>query len=216
MKNLRKSLYILLISGSIVVFLPFFILLYHFFKLSISNDILHWGSFGDYISGTTGTIISILNLALLIILTIYVAKLDMHRHFNEFRYSSYIKLCEKIDNIKDSSTDYTELTEYLHSFINRNSFAYSDKDYEELKKRALELIESIKPIIKTLREREKNIKEGKTTVYDVEDTYFFDLIAESYSNEEKENRNDLTEYEQMKQKRELFLELIQSKMKYFS
>lgn len=216
MKNLRKYLYILLIGGSVFVIVPFILLLYHFFKQSISNEILHWGNFGDYIGGTTGTIISLLNLILLMILTIYVAKLDMHRHFNEFRYSSYIKLCEKIDNIKDTSTDYTEFMEYLLSYINRNSFAYSDKDYDEIKQKAVELIESIKPIIKTLREREKNVKEGSATEYEVDNTYFLDLIAESYSQKEIEKSKVLSDYDQMKQKREMFLELIQNKMKYVS
>jgi hypothetical protein len=74
---MKKIKLVLLISGiitiiSLIVFavtsMPFFL---HFRQHIISNNSQDWGAFGDYISGLT----SIINLAVFIILTIYVAKL---------------------------------------------------------------------------------------------------------------------------------------------
>jgi hypothetical protein len=75
--KMKKIRLVLLISGiitliSLIVFvltsIPFFL---HFRQCLISNNSQDWGAFGSYISGLT----SIINLAVFIILTIYVARL---------------------------------------------------------------------------------------------------------------------------------------------
>jgi len=215
--NIKKNIIVTLIIGFCVIISPIILILYKFHNHNISSEMIDWADFGNYLSGTVGITISIVNLVLLVILSLYVAKLDMHRHFNEFRYASYIKLCEKIDSLEETSKSYTDFIEFIESFISRNSFSYSKDDYSVITSTSKELISSIKPIIKILREREiKNKKElGKELKLSEEDNnYFSELLAEKISKEyETKKEEDLIVYENMKIQRNELLQFIQEKMK---
>lgn len=214
--DIKNWIKIFLILVFTLLTIPIILVIINFNDQSFSNEIIDWGGFGDYLSGTIGIVISIANLLLLIILSLYVAKLDTHRHFNEFRYVAYIKLCEKIDNIEDTSKSYTELVQFIQSFKTRNSFAYSKNDFEEIKLKADEVISSIKPIVNILREREKRIYEGSTVELELTEedkNYFSFLFAESIANSSLSGSDDFNKWEEMSLKRNELLELIQDKMK---
>lgn len=211
--NIKKNIIVTLIIGFFIIISPIILILYKFHNHNISSEMIDWANLGNYLSGTVEITISIVNLVLLVILSLYVAKLDMHRHFNEFKYASYIKLCEKFDKVEDTSKSYTDLLEFLESFVSRNSFTYSKKDYILLKQNTNELIEAIKEIIKYLKNREIAIEKGDCKEFDVKETYFSGLITDSIWNNGADLNPDLVAYNKMKQKRENLIAYIQDKMK---
>ncbi|MEZ0183143.1 hypothetical protein AB9T89_12930 [Flavobacterium oncorhynchi] len=74
-KFLKKhSLVSVSILSTILITIPITVFLYHFGKNSISNDISHWASFGDYLGGTINTILSLSSLIILGLLTNTVSK----------------------------------------------------------------------------------------------------------------------------------------------
>lgn len=73
MKN-NKSLFILLIIAILLVFVPIMVFIFFFQEQEISSEISDWAYFGGFFGGTVGVMISLMNLAILAYLTMWVSK----------------------------------------------------------------------------------------------------------------------------------------------
>ncbi|MCK6639807.1 MAG: hypothetical protein L6Q81_06950 [Bacteroidia bacterium] len=124
MKGLKTIVGITLVIGLLLCLAALLLYYYNFRSQQMSSDPDAWGVFGDYLGGTLNPILGLTNLALLVIISVYVAKFDTYRHFNEYRYQSYTKLCSMFDNAPDTAEGIAKLNSELEIFAFNNQFLF--------------------------------------------------------------------------------------------
>jgi hypothetical protein len=126
----------------------------------IVTDISIWGVFGDFFGGTINSIVGIINLALLAAISIYVAKFDSHRQFNEYRYKIYVDLCTKFDETKDTADGLEELKEFTKIFSFNNQFLFPKQSNEIFNSVVEGLILTIDKLIPIKEKYEEDVNSG--------------------------------------------------------
>ncbi len=116
----------LLIVGTIIAY----IVRFGFVSLNTSSP-TDWGVFGDFFSGFLGTLISIINLIVLVRLTNYVSDQDNNTALNQFRFDFYLKLIEAIDRIDPSSFSFDEINKMFVAVSGVMSFSFLFKDVKK-------------------------------------------------------------------------------------
>jgi len=72
MFRIRSAAIWVLIIGSILIALPLIVYWFNFSSLKIATYPSAWGIFGDFVGGILNPIIGLVNLALLLIITLYI------------------------------------------------------------------------------------------------------------------------------------------------
>ena len=165
MKGLKKTAIIIITIGGLLSIIPFIFYFFQFAGENIASDTSVWGVFGDFIGGTINPIIGLANLALLIAISIYVAKFDSHRQFNEYRYQAYIELCKEFDKTENTSDGLDELKEYIKIFSFNNQFLFPSQSNEIFNKVIDKLVQSIDKLIPIKEQFEDDVHSGKIQVF---------------------------------------------------
>lgn len=161
MKGLKTTAIIIVIVGGILSIIPLVFYFFQFGGKHIATDTSVWGVFGDFIGGTINPIIGLVNLALLIAISIYVAKFDSHRQFNEYRYQAYIELCKKFDDAENTSDGLDDLKEFIKIYSFNNQFLFPKESNEIFNITVEGLIQSIDKLIPIKEQFEDDIQSGK-------------------------------------------------------
>lgn len=161
MKGLKNAAIILLIIGLVLCLVPIIFYISKFNGRPLSEDPGGWGTFGDYISGTINPIIGLVNLGLLIAISIYVAKFDSNRQFNEYRYRIYVDLCSKFDETKDTADGLEELKEFMKIYSFNNQFLFPKQSNEIFNEVVQGLILTIDKLIPIKEQYEDDVQSGK-------------------------------------------------------
>lgn len=74
-----------IIASSFIVLIPIILFIFNFGGQLISGKIEHWAQFGDYVGGVINTIISLLNLIVLIYITKWLKDVEDHRNSQNLR-----------------------------------------------------------------------------------------------------------------------------------
>lgn len=164
MKNLKTTAIIIITIGGLFSIIPVIFYLTQFGGYDLSKDTSVWGVFGDFIGGTINPIIGVVNLALLISISIYVAKFDSHRQFTEYRYQAYIELCNKFDKTEDNSLGLEELKEFMEIYSFNNQFLFPAQSNQIFNTVVNGLIQTIVTLISIKEEYEEDVESGKITV----------------------------------------------------
>lgn len=133
---------------------------------SITQDTETWGAFGDYVGGLISAIIGIVNLFLLVAITVFVEKLNNHRHLNEFRYYALTELHNQFDNLEYTSKSLEAFRHQIDSFNPRNSFLFKNMEVQlaSATKRLSDKLSSEIIIAKAYEAREKKGEAGEMDV----------------------------------------------------
>ena len=108
--NQKKILLGGLLFILIILTIPIIAFIVQFYSYSFSNNIEQWAEFGDYISGTINTLISLASLILLSVLTYYVAE-------NSNKESRKLEFYNKRLEIYDCTCQWLiESEEHINSF----------------------------------------------------------------------------------------------------
>lgn len=142
--------------GTGLIITPLILYIITFYGQSISKDPANWGQFGDYVGGVLNPIIAVMNLIVLIFISIYLSKLDSHRHFNEYRFNAYREVCLKLDESDRTSESLTNLAYYLENFQFYNQFLFRNRK-KSFNLKAILLIEKTKRLSELQLEEQKNI-----------------------------------------------------------
>ncbi len=160
MKFFRKKRFYL-ISICILLFLVFVFLYFYKFHDGLSNKPDDWGNFGSYIGGIIGSILSGINLIILIILTKQTKEEQNHEWITSVRINKYHELLNDLKN--NNPQQY---------FIGKNlddDFFLFDEEYDTLMKIQKliqteytvelkdDLLEFLKSIIKNQKKRTEKI-----------------------------------------------------------
>lgn len=161
MRGLKTTAIIIIAIGGALSILPLVFYLVQFGGKNLASDTNVWGLFGDFIGGTINPIVSVVNLALLIAISIYVAKFDSHRQFNEFRYQAYIELCGKFDKTDNTSDGLEELKEYIKIYSFNNQFLFPAKSNQIFNTVVEGLIQTIDTLIPIKEDYEEGVETGR-------------------------------------------------------
>lgn len=160
MQKLKSIAIIIIISGAVLSLMPILFYYSNFGEKLIATDQNVWGAFGDFIGGTINPIIGLANLALLAAISFYVAKLDNHKQFNEYRYYAYTEIGKQFEKTSKTSDDYESLKNYIEVFSSNNQFLFpgvSNKVFTELSSR---LVATISELYKIKLDEEEKIESG--------------------------------------------------------
>ena len=157
MKRTLFWINIVLILGLILAISAVIIYVRNFSGLDITQDTQTWGAFGDYVGGLISAIIGIVNLFLLVAITVFVEKLNNHRHLNEFRYFALTELHNQFDNLEYTSKSLEAFRHQIDSFNPRNSFLFKNMEVQlaSATKRLSDKLSSEIIIAKAYEAREK-------------------------------------------------------------
>jgi hypothetical protein len=161
MKVLRNIAICIISVGLILAVIPLIVYTSQFGIYNLSNDPGVWGVFGDYIGGTINPIIGLINLALLITISIYVAKLDSHRQFNEYRYQMYIQLCQKFEESQNTYDSLIKLKNYMKLYLFNNQYLFPSESNTIFNKSVESLIQTIETLIPIKEQYEDDVNSGK-------------------------------------------------------
>lgn len=161
MKDLKRVALIILLFGGLIISVALIIFFYRFAQYELSNITQDWGVFGDYIGGVLNPIIGLMNFGLLIAISVFVAKFDSHRQFNEYRYLSYNELCKKFDDTENSSNQLDELIKFLEDFKFNNQFLFPKENNPIFNSLVDNLIERVKPVFTFKEDEEEKIRTGE-------------------------------------------------------
>ena len=161
MKVLRNIAICIIFIGLILAVIPLVVYTRQFGIYNLSNDPGVWGVFGDYIGGTINPIIGLINLALLITISIYVAKLDSHRQFNEYRYQAYIELAQKFEDSESTSVSLIKLRQDIEIYLFNNQYLFPNKSNKIFNNSIESLIQSIDTLVTIKKNFETDIESGE-------------------------------------------------------
>lgn len=126
-KFLKKHTFISIsIFSLIILLIPIVLFLKHFGGKTISNDLSDWASFGDYVSGTINTILSLSSLILLGLLTSTISKQsnEENKKVNLLikRLDSFEKLTDFLPKITQTLTDMAiDVTDITYALENKEN-----------------------------------------------------------------------------------------------
>ena len=129
-KKLSVTLIIVTSALLIVGTISAYIVRFGFVSLNTSSP-TDWGVFGDFFSGFLGTLISIINLIVLVRLTNYVSDQDNNTALNQFRFDFYLKLTESIDQFDFTAFKQEELDKLLFATSLIRSYVFLFKNEEQ-------------------------------------------------------------------------------------
>ena len=161
MKDLKTTAIIIILFGGLISLVPVLFYIRQFGDSNLANDTADWGTFGDFIGGTINPIIGLINLALLIAISVYVAKFDSHRQFNEYRYEAYIELCRKFDTSENTSKGLEDLKEYMEIYLFNNQFLFPKQSNVIFNSSVNSLIGTIDKLIPIKEQYEEDVESGK-------------------------------------------------------
>jgi hypothetical protein len=161
MKGLKTTAIIIISIGGLLSIIPIVFYFAQFGDMNIATDTSVWGTFGDFIGGTINPIIGLVNLALLIAISIYVAKFDSHRQFNEYRYQVYVELCTKFDTSENTADGLKELKEFLEIYLFNNQFLFPRQSNKIFNTTINSLTETIDALIPIKEQFEKDVASEK-------------------------------------------------------
>lgn len=161
MRGLKTTAIVIIIIGGLFSIIPLIFYFSQFGGNNLATDTSVWGVFGDFIGGTINPIIGLVNLAMLIAISIYVARFDSHRQFNEYRYQAYIELCNKFDNTEDTSEGLDELKEFMKIYSFNNQFLFPRQSNQVFNTVVKNLIQSIDTLIPIKEQYEEDVETGK-------------------------------------------------------
>lgn len=120
----------LLLILTIIIFMVVCIFICSFKTQYISEDISHWGNFGDYIGGVLNPIFAIVNIIILVYFYNYLRKREENDLFLEFRLSFYRELCQTVDIAEKSKPKNLPLSILIEKVkLHENSlFLFMEKD----------------------------------------------------------------------------------------
>jgi hypothetical protein len=107
------------------------------------------------------------NLAVLIAISIYVAKFDSHRQFNEYRYQIYVDLCKQFDATNDTSDALANLKAYCEVFKFNNQFLFPRNSNHIFNKLMDQLISDTESLTIVKEEFEEKVRTGEITTHTV-------------------------------------------------
>lgn len=81
----KKLIKKFVIASSIIILIPVVVFIINFSGKLISGKIEHWAQFGDYVGGVINTVISLLNLVVLIYITKWLKDVEDHRNSQNLR-----------------------------------------------------------------------------------------------------------------------------------
>jgi len=167
MRSLKLSVIIILCIGVGLCLIPIAFYISHFGKTDLSNNPQNWGVFGDYVGGTLNPVLSCINLALLIAISIYVAKMDTNRQINEFRYKAYTDLRVKIETTVHESESLESLNEYLLRFATTNQFLFTGETNRAFNNAVQQLRTAILTFVPFMEEFEEGLATGKNQIIEI-------------------------------------------------
>lgn len=167
MIGLKRTAIIILCVGIILCSAPVIIYFARFGNEHLATDTSVWGVFGDFIGGTLNPIIGILNLALLLSISIYVARFDSHRQFNEFRYNAYVEISKKFEKTELKSSALSELKDYTEEYKFHNQFLFPKTSNAIFNTLMNDLIKRTDELIRVIEDYEEQVRLGNITVIDI-------------------------------------------------
>lgn len=167
MKSLRLSVIVILCIGAVLCLIPIIFYAVHFGKTDISQNAQNWGVFGDFFGGVLNPVLSCINLALLISISVYVARMDTNRQINEFRYKAYTDLREKIDVTVHESESLENLNEYLLRFGTTNQFLFTGDTNRAFNNAVEQLRKTILTLVPFIEEFEEGLATGKNQIIEL-------------------------------------------------
>jgi hypothetical protein len=178
MQRLKNWTIGIIIIGGVLALVPLWTYLEHFAvgeKFSSSKE--DWGTFGDFVGGTINPIISIINLALVVAISIFVARFDSHRQFNEYRNKVYFELCAKFEETENTSDSLNGLGIYLERYKLYNQFLFPGKSNSIFNLILGRLIEDTKALELDREENEEGVNLGTTHNLPVSRKMIRELLA---------------------------------------
>lgn len=175
MKDLRNITILIVVLGFAICaafIVPYWI---KFGNTSLNNDPNVWGVFGDYFGGTINPILSLINISLLIVISVYVARFDTHRQFNEYRYKAYLKLCSMFDDSSDTPEQIGKLYSAIEIYSFNNQFLFPKKNNTIFNGSIQQLLYATKQLRKIKLEFEQKVNTGEIQVIHLESYLGFQL-----------------------------------------
>jgi hypothetical protein len=163
MRGLKTTAIVIIIIGGLISIVPIIFYFVQFGDKNLATDSSVWGVFGDFVGGTINPVIGLVNLALLIAISIYVAKFDSHRQFNEYRYQAYVELCNKFDKTADTVDGLEELKEFMEIYFFNNQFLFPGQSNEIFNNTVKELTQTLVILIPIKVQFEEDVDAGKIT-----------------------------------------------------
>jgi uncharacterized protein YukE len=167
MKSLRTSVWIILGVGSLLCLFPIVFYVVNFGQTDISANPENWGVFGDFFGGILNPVISCVNLALLIAISIYVARMDTNRQTNEFRYKAYTELCTKLESTNEDSESLQSLHDFIAQFGTNNQFLFVGEANLAFNHVFQRLQTTLQKLIPLIEEFEEEVNTGKVQVIEL-------------------------------------------------
>lgn len=153
----------LLLILTIIIFMVVCIFICSFKTQNISEDISHWGNFGDYIGGVLNPIFAIVNIIILVYFYNYLRKREENDLFLEFRLSFYRELCQTVDIAEKSKPKNLPVSILIEKVkLHENSlFLFMEKDnfLKAIIDNTQDSLENYKDTMSSLKkEKRKNIE----------------------------------------------------------
>ena len=139
---------------------------------SIVQIIQILGAFGGSIVDLISAIIDIVSLLQLEKKTVFVEKLNNHRHLNEFRYNALTELYNKYDSLNYSANSLKAFKHQIDNFYNRNLFLFKNME-EQLTMHIKRLSEKLSSEIIIVKAYEARVK--MRDVYIIDDEEFMEF-----------------------------------------
>lgn len=92
----RQLLFLILITSISLILIPIAFFTIKFQDYNLSNNISDWGAFGSFVGGTVSTVVSILNLGILIYITLLVSKITSKENKKLYLYQRRIEAFESL------------------------------------------------------------------------------------------------------------------------
>ena len=120
LKNIFRAFILVVIISGVICLIVFGFYIYNFHGYSISKNPADWGPFGSYISGVLGPILSFLNMALIIYVTLRIfhfehASNKLSRRLEQEINERAIQIQKKIVLSDMRQNSFKELTNFLES-----------------------------------------------------------------------------------------------------